>query len=99
MARRRRRFVLVSIVLLLIVIGGGAAALHASGWDAPLRAAVFGKKTVDDRLAEFGPAARTRWSPWFARAGVAYPPARVTLVGLKSERRLDVYVAGAGEAD
>ena len=93
MTRRRRRLTFASILVLLMVLGGGAT-LHATGWTAPLRAAVFGKKSVADRVAEYGPDARARWSPYFARAGVAYPPARVTLVGLKAEKRLDVYAAG-----
>jgi L,D-transpeptidase-like protein len=47
--------------------------------------------TVAERLHEFGRAARERLAPSFARAGVAYPPAAVTLVGLKREGLLDVY--------
>lgn len=50
--------------------------------------------SVDDRLSQFGVAARTRLLPHFLRAGVPYPPARIILVGLKQERRLDVYAAG-----
>ena len=94
MTRRGRRFVTASIVLLCL-IGLGGAIVRATGWTAPLRAAVFGRKTVGDRLAEFGAAARARWSPHFTSAGVAYPPARVTLVGQKAEKRLDVYATGA----
>jgi hypothetical protein len=53
--------------------------------------------TVADRLHEFGRAARERLAPSFARAGVAYPPAAVKLVGLKREALLDVYArAGRG---
>ena len=92
MTRRQRRIVSISIVLLLIGVG---VTLRASGWSAPLRAAVFGKKTVGDRVAECGPRARVRWTPHFSRAGVAYPPAQVTLVGLKAEKRLDVYASAA----
>lgn len=52
------------------------------------------RHAVDDRLAAFGAAARTRLLPKFLRAGVAYPPMRVVLVGLKEERRLQIYAAG-----
>jgi hypothetical protein len=79
----------------ILIVAGGSAVLRATGWHAPLRARVLGGKTVADRLAEFGPAAQARWSAHFSRAGVAYPPARVTLVGLKAEKRLDVYAGGA----
>jgi hypothetical protein len=50
--------------------------------------------TVEERVAEFGEAVRARLAPEFAAAGVAYPPARVTLVGLKAEQRLELYAAG-----
>ena len=50
--------------------------------------------TVEGRVAAYGGAARERMRPAFEAAGVAYPPRAVTLVGLKQERRLEVY-AGA----
>jgi hypothetical protein len=51
--------------------------------------------TVASRLEAHGAAARARLRPRFARAGIAYPPRAVTLVGLKRERVLQVY-AGPG---
>jgi hypothetical protein len=51
---------------------------------------------VAARVKEYGPAVRARMRPAFDRAGVAYPPARVLLVGLKRERRLEVYGSDAG---
>lgn len=51
------------------------------------------KHEVADRLSEFGAEARTRLLPQFLRAGVAYPPMKVVLVGLKEERRLQIYAA------
>ena len=50
-----------------------------------------GQHTVATRLRQFGTAARERWQPWFADAGIAYPADVVVLVGLKHERRLQVY--------
>jgi hypothetical protein len=55
-----------------------------------------GKKTVDDRVQEYGAAARSRIAPYFRKAGVLYPPQKVILVGLKREKRLEIY---AGNAD
>jgi hypothetical protein len=63
----------------------------------PIAAAIQvmnGKKTVGDRIAQYGDAVRARLAPCFASAKVAYPPRRVTLVGLKTERSLQVWVAG-----
>ena len=76
----------------LLAVAAGVA-LRVSGWDAPLRAKVFGGVTLEQRIAEIGPAARQRLAPHVRAAGLAYPPGRVVLVGLKEERRLDVYAA------
>lgn len=54
--------------------------------------------TIADRVAQYGPAARARLLPFFAAAGVPYPPERFLLVGLKRERELQVYAAGPGQA-
>jgi murein L,D-transpeptidase YafK len=53
------------------------------------------KRTVNDRLAEFGAAARNRLKPLFQKAGVAFPPENVVLVALKDEKVLELYT-GAG---
>ena len=50
--------------------------------------------SIEDRLDQFGSAARNRLLAHFLRAQVPYPPARVVLVGLKAERRLQIYAPG-----
>lgn len=52
---------------------------------------VLPTKTVAQRIAEVGPAARKRLKADFAKAGVSYPPSTVVLVGLKRERYLEVW--------
>ncbi|MHB0911930.1 MAG: L,D-transpeptidase family protein [Armatimonadota bacterium] len=52
---------------------------------------IQGEKTVADRLAEYGPAARERLAPVFEAVGVDYPPKRVVLAAFKDERVLEVY--------
>jgi hypothetical protein len=52
--------------------------------------------SVTDRLLQFGAASRNRMAHHFQHAGIPYPPARVVILGLKSERRLEVY-AGPGD--
>ncbi|MEL6177768.1 MAG: L,D-transpeptidase family protein [Myxococcota bacterium] len=47
--------------------------------------------TIHDRLEQHGDKARRKLGALFERAGVAYPPERLVLVGLKKERRLLVY--------
>jgi len=56
---------------------------------------VRGRATVADRLAQYGPQARARLTPALTRAGVLYPPRRLVLLGLKQEKRLEVYAADA----
>jgi hypothetical protein len=52
-----------------------------------------GKKTVSQRVEEFGPMVRARLIPDFQRIEVAYPPDRIVLVGLKTEKLLEVWVS------
>lgn len=86
------------LLILLVVLALGVCAI-------PLRAQfrrsvatviriMNAKKTTSDRVAQYGDAARTRLAPKFAKLKVAYPPRRVTLVGLKAERTLQVWVSG-----
>jgi len=53
-----------------------------------------GKKTVADRLEQYGDAARRRLAVPFEVAGLQYPPEKLILVGLKKEKQLQVYAAG-----
>jgi len=53
--------------------------------------------TIADRVAEHGPSARASLLPFFAAAGVPYPPSRFLLLGLKQERELQLYAAGPAQ--
>src|SRR5277367_5570108 len=55
------------------------------------------EKTVEDRLQEYGPAARARLKPYFEAKHVPYPPAHLTLVGLKAEKSVEIYAAGTNQ--
>jgi hypothetical protein len=50
-----------------------------------------GKKTVEDRITEYGPAARKRLHSIFDDRGMQYPPKKLVFVGLKKENVLQVY--------
>lgn len=91
----RRRAVVWGIASAAVAIGVAAVVFWPYVRIAahPLILAVMGRKTIDDRLAEHGPAARERLAPHFERAGVAYPPRRVVMLGLKQERRLELYAS------
>ena len=52
-------------------------------------------RTVDDRLREFGGRCDALWRARCEQAKLPYPPARVRLLALKAERRIEVFAATA----
>lgn len=48
-------------------------------------------RTVADVLKTIGPRAEARLRPYFAKAGIAYPPRRIALIGLKDEMELELW--------
>jgi len=57
---------------------------------------IHGPYTISERLQEYGNTVDTRLAPDFLHANVSYPPAKMTLVILKKERRVELY-AGNGD--
>ena len=55
--------------------------------------------TIEERLALIDPAATLRIKPYFDAAKVPYPPAAVTLVGLKADKLLQLYARGPAPDD
>ena len=55
--------------------------------------AMTGEKTVADRLTEFSEVVHARIQPRFREIGIAYPPKKLILVGLKQERQLELWVS------
>lgn len=57
----------------------------------------FGERvSIADRLTRFAPRVDPLWESRCQEAGLDYPPARVRLLGLKMEKRLEVYAADGG---
>lgn len=56
---------------------------------------LFGQRTVDDVLYSYAPYAVDQLKPYFDKAGVAYPPRQLTLIGLKEEKKLEVWARGS----
>ncbi len=54
--------------------------------------------TVEQRLAQYGAAARARLAPHFAAAGVNYPPHEVALIGVKDRRVLELWARDGARA-
>ncbi len=51
--------------------------------------------SIYDRVVQYGYPARKRLAPYFRAAGVDYPPQTVVLVGLKWEKRVELYAGNA----
>jgi hypothetical protein len=49
------------------------------------------KKSISERVKQYGPSARNRLAPYFTRAGVSYPPPTIIFLALKNKLRLDLY--------
>ena len=79
---------LLVLVLLVAVIATAVWRFRGKSAEPELAA-----KTVDDRVTEFGDAVRQRLTPHFAKAGIAYPPEQIALIGLKDRRVLQLYAS------
>lgn len=53
-------------------------------------------RSAKSAVAHYGPTARKRLAPAFRSAGVAYPPRKVVLAAIKSERAVEVYASRRG---
>lgn len=53
-----------------------------------------GYRTIDDVLYSYAPYAVGQLQPYFEKAGVKYPPKALTLVGLKEEKKLEIWAQG-----
>src|SRR5688572_20003685 len=61
------------------------------------RLMLTGESTIASRVAEYGESARERMQPFFAQARIAYPPRKALLLGLKHERRIELYALSEAE--
>ena len=52
-----------------------------------------GQRTVESVMAEIGPDTERLWRQRFADRGLPWPPAHVTLLALKNEKRLEVWAS------
>lgn len=90
MTTRVRR---LSVILVAAIVLISLAILSRTSTMTRIVIKVQGKKTVSERLAQYGSSARDRLEPDFRSAGVAYPPHRVVLAAFKDERFLEVYAS------
>lgn len=87
--------------LFLVLLVCGAGILLVAFWRPLWRYAtaavlmVKGKATVSERVEQYSPAVRQRLEPEFERIGMDWPGQRMTLIGLKEEKLLEVWIAGS----
>jgi hypothetical protein len=80
------------------MLASGGLLIAATRTNAPALLSKKGPKTIADRLVQYGPQARQRLQPRFKEIAVPYPPKRLTLVGLKQEQVLEVWVSRDSKA-
>jgi hypothetical protein len=78
--------------MFLVVVVSAAVAVIA-GATAYVYVRYIAMPTVQTVLARYGPGARSALHPYFAKAGVVYPPRRLALLIFKKERRMAVWAA------
>jgi len=90
----RTRHTRIVIVLLVLAVAAGAFVIYGRGIWYPLLLRITGPRTVADAVAKYGPAARARLKPQFAKANVAYPPKQIAFLVFKREGRFALWVDG-----
>lgn len=83
------------IVIIALVLGLGFFHYGRGIWH-PVYLKHKGKRSVSEVVGKYGNAARTRLKPYFENAAMAYPPENAVLVGIKDEKRLEVWAETDG---
>ncbi len=81
-------------VLLGLALSAGF--LYGRSLWVPVYLKVVGKRSLEQAVAQYGPGARARLSPYFERAGAAYPPSAATLLAIKDQARLELWAEEDG---
>ncbi|TVQ34300.1 MAG: hypothetical protein EA370_10925 [Wenzhouxiangella sp.] len=85
---------IVCLMLLLAPLAVAADFIYDTDWPnaaQPEPTAVSSTRTVNQVLARFGPVVSPGWQVRFRELELTYPPDNLTLIGLKEERRLEVW--------
>jgi hypothetical protein len=73
------------------LLGGVSLSLQGCAERGRIVPSPVDERTVQDVLTLYGPMAEQRLTPYFYMAGVPYPPAALTFLGFKAEKRLEVW--------
>jgi len=84
------------LILFAMVIGTLLLYQYGRNLWIPVYFKIIGKRTVAKTVEEYGAQTSERFMPYFCSAGVAYPPEKFILLGLKKEKQLEVWAETAG---
>jgi len=79
------------IILILIFSTIPLAYVYGRSIWVPVYQQIAGKRSVDDVVKIYGAEAEERLKPYFDKAGVSYPPSKITLLAIKSEKKLELW--------
>ena len=91
----RNRLALAAGALVCLALGAALYFRGRSLW-VPVYLRVRGRRTMESAIGEYGLAAEKRLAPHFRESGVPYPPKRVVLITLKTERRIELWASADG---
>ena len=80
------------IVIVAIIISIPLSYYYGRSIWVPIYQQLAGKRSVDDIVQIYGADVDERLKPYFQKAGVNYPPNEITLLAIKSENRLELWV-------
>ncbi len=94
MSGHHKRLRVLPAVVAVLVLGAAAGFVlfGRAAWF-PVCLRVAGRRSVEQVMARYGPAAEGRLRPYFERRGAGLPPAAVVLLGFKQEQRLELWAA------
>ena len=85
----KRKCILFTILAILVISFVFQAKIERML--SPVIHRIKGMATVSDRIEQYGSQVRERMKPYFESASVQYPPSELIFVGIKQEKRLEVW--------
>lgn len=86
----------LSLITILLLAGIALFFFGRSLW-IPVTQQLTGKRTVTEAVAEYGERARNQLKPYFIKAGISYPPKAITILAMKEEKQLELWVTNSNE--
>ena len=91
---KSRIFLVIACVVTLCTVG---AYTYARPYWMPVYHALMGKQSLQSVIDHYGLAARDRLNLYFQNAGANYPPSVITLLAIKAEKKVELWVEEQGK--